>query len=217
MDNQLNVGKNIRYLRERKNLTQTELAEMVGTTVNAISTYERAKHAPKLSTIRTIAEALDTTLAEIVSRDIEEDDNRKKYGSIAEEQATAYSPSNGNYIPLSQTQAYLKGQNHNLKSFYLPYISGNRYQIFDLASEMMHPTIAKGDRVLVEQIEMSSIRGGTICVLITEIDGLITKRVSVSGDMATLSSDNPSYEDYTIPISEIKEIWKVREIFRVVN
>lgn len=54
------IGKNIRTLREQKNLTQEELAERLFVTRQTVSNYETGKTRPDVDTILKIAEILET-------------------------------------------------------------------------------------------------------------------------------------------------------------
>ena len=75
------IGEVIVELRKKKNLKQYELAEMVGITVNSLSSIERNKNLPRPHTLKEIARALGVIpemifLMNIKSGEIPED---KKY------------------------------------------------------------------------------------------------------------------------------------------
>lgn len=55
-----NVGKKILEVRTRRNLTQEELAEKVGSVPSYISNIERKNKCPSLSLLRKIVKELDT-------------------------------------------------------------------------------------------------------------------------------------------------------------
>jgi transcriptional regulator with XRE-family HTH domain len=52
--------------RERRLLTQAELAERVGMTVGTINRIERGVHEPRFSTIRKLAAALDVAADDLI-------------------------------------------------------------------------------------------------------------------------------------------------------
>lgn len=54
------IGKNIKALRQRKNLTQEELAERLFVTRQTVSNYENGKTRPDVDMILKIAEVLET-------------------------------------------------------------------------------------------------------------------------------------------------------------
>lgn len=57
------VGKRIKAARQRKGLTQDQLAELVHTSKASVSNWERDKHSPD-SAIPRLEDALDITLSE---------------------------------------------------------------------------------------------------------------------------------------------------------
>lgn len=52
------MGERVRYLRERRVLTQEELAQKAGLRTATVGDLERGKHRPRPSTLRKIAAAL---------------------------------------------------------------------------------------------------------------------------------------------------------------
>jgi len=61
------VGKNIRYYRLMKEMSQEALAKTVGVGKMAISNYESGKRTPDYNTSRKIAKALDISLAKLLA------------------------------------------------------------------------------------------------------------------------------------------------------
>ena len=59
------LGQAIKLLRKEKGIGQEELGEIVGVTGSAISRYESGKRDPDSDTLALIAEALDSTVAEL--------------------------------------------------------------------------------------------------------------------------------------------------------
>lgn len=57
----MNVGDRIKELRTQKQLTQSNLAEMVGLTYVQIGRYETYRSTPSSDILQKLAEALDTT------------------------------------------------------------------------------------------------------------------------------------------------------------
>ena len=64
------IGKNIKYYRLEKGLTQKTLADKIGITWEMISRYEREKSTP-LRHIQEIADALDVPIAKLLQKDCE--------------------------------------------------------------------------------------------------------------------------------------------------
>lgn len=68
MDNYV-TGSTIKRLRERKNLTQAQLAERLDVSPKTISKWETAKGLPDISLLGAIASALDISVMELMSGD----------------------------------------------------------------------------------------------------------------------------------------------------
>lgn len=58
---------NVKRLRERKNYSQSELAELVGVSQQAIADYEKGKKVPNIITGVDLARKLDTTVEQLLN------------------------------------------------------------------------------------------------------------------------------------------------------
>ena len=56
------TGKNIRYFRMLRNMTQDELAEKLAVTRQTISNYENGKSQPDFETLTKLSEILDADI-----------------------------------------------------------------------------------------------------------------------------------------------------------
>lgn len=61
------IGEKIRTVRKDASLTQTQLAELMGTTQQAVYLYERGENSPKIDTVAKIAEALKVPVEYLLS------------------------------------------------------------------------------------------------------------------------------------------------------
>ena len=66
MDNYV-TGAAIKRLREKKEMTQAELADKIGVTAKAVSKWETAKGLPDISLIEPLAAALGASVTELMS------------------------------------------------------------------------------------------------------------------------------------------------------
>jgi len=73
----MSLADNIRRYRERKNITQKELAETVGITQQALSLFEQGVKVPGIITAVDIAKTLDTTVEQLVDGQTAENKNVK--------------------------------------------------------------------------------------------------------------------------------------------
>ena len=63
------TGVTIKILREKKGLTQTELADILGVSSKAVSKWETAKGLPDISLIEPLANALSVSVMELMTGD----------------------------------------------------------------------------------------------------------------------------------------------------
>lgn len=64
-------GKRLRQLRRQKDLTQEQLAEVTGLSVDSISNIERGINAPSFQTLERLAKALSVSVAELFQFDLD--------------------------------------------------------------------------------------------------------------------------------------------------
>ncbi len=69
------TGGIIRQLRERKGMTQNELAERIGVSGKAVSKWETSRGLPDISIMGDLAGALGVSIAELLTGDLRENDN----------------------------------------------------------------------------------------------------------------------------------------------
>jgi transcriptional regulator with XRE-family HTH domain len=66
MDLKKQIAARIRTIRTARDLSQDDLAAMIGRSVDAISNIERGKNLPSLETLMALAEGLQLTLVDLV-------------------------------------------------------------------------------------------------------------------------------------------------------
>ena len=83
MDLKEMIGSRIREIRNKKGITQDQLAERVGISSKYLSSIERGKENPTLSTILKLAQSLDVMPAEFFTH-LEIEDPAKRKSMIIE-------------------------------------------------------------------------------------------------------------------------------------
>ena len=75
------LGRNLKTLRKKNNLTQSNLADSLAVSRQAVCMWERGERTPKISVLTKIAKTFETTIDHIVNRElIFRDDKLKKKG-----------------------------------------------------------------------------------------------------------------------------------------
>lgn len=65
-DDAKKLGENLKKIRTKKNITQTELAKTLGVDKSFVSNIENGKTNPTLSTITSLAQALNVSINELL-------------------------------------------------------------------------------------------------------------------------------------------------------
>ena len=70
------TGKTIKDLREKKELTQKQLADMISVSDRAVSKWETQKGLPDITLLEPLSQALGVTVSELLSGECIENRNR---------------------------------------------------------------------------------------------------------------------------------------------
>ena len=62
----MNIGNNIKQLRQQKNMTQEQIAEKLGVTYQAVSKWENDISCPDITLLPSLAKKLGMTLDELL-------------------------------------------------------------------------------------------------------------------------------------------------------
>ncbi|WP_026998398.1 XRE family transcriptional regulator [Eisenibacter elegans] len=225
------LSKNLKYLRERNNRqTQENLADALGITRSAVSSYEDGRAEPKLVVMNRIAQYFNITLDQLLNVDLsrmrEEDIARQrevsKYASahnlrILTITVDKENNENVELVPEKARAGYTTGYSDpnylsNLPKYQLPFLpQGKTYRAFEITGDSMLPllpnTIVIGEYVT----NWTDLRDGQTCIVVSKNEGIVLKKVyNRIKDRATLllKSTNIQYRPYEIPAEEVLEIWK---------
>jgi transcriptional regulator with XRE-family HTH domain len=80
-------GKNVKYFRFHRRLSQSELAEKADISVTFLSNIERGKMFPKVETLSRLTESLGVDVSELFKPDIIGEDNKKVISRLSEDLA----------------------------------------------------------------------------------------------------------------------------------
>lgn len=70
----MDFGKNLRMYRRERDLTQAQLAEMVGVAHNTIAGYEKGDREPSYQTLEAIADVLNVSIDALMGKDESENE-----------------------------------------------------------------------------------------------------------------------------------------------
>ncbi|HEV7348019.1 XRE family transcriptional regulator [Telluribacter sp.] len=224
-------GANIKFLRERRKLSQEALAEQLGLTRSKLNALENGQtKAPqpedylkfsdffKIS-VDSLLKIDLSRLSELKLRELEAGNDVYMTGSQIRVLAITVDKENREnveYVPVKAKAGYRSGYADPeylaaLPRFSLPNLpQGHTYRMFPITGDSMLP-IPEGSDVVGQYVEdWKSIRPGTPCILILKGDqDFVFKEVTVQPDGGLLlRSYNMLYEPYTVRAEEVLEIWK---------
>ena len=123
-------------------------------------------------------------------------------------------PAQAGYAAETSDPTYIQ----DLPTFTLPdykYKIGT-HRSFDVSGDSMEPTLFEGDKVICSFLEPTlyenAMKDNYVYVIVTRGD-VVVKRITnkIKEDkQLILHSDNNFYEDYTVNLGDIREIWYVR-------
>ncbi|MBD8489906.1 helix-turn-helix domain-containing protein [Echinicola sp. CAU 1574] len=216
------LGKNLKYLRKGKQMTQENLSDQLGIKRTMISAYEDGRSEPKLSTLKLIGDIFSVSLDELLYHDIEKKGRKatqKKDIKILTVSLDNEENENITMIPQKASAGYLNGYAdpefvQQLPQFHLPNLSKNAtYRAFEINGDSMLP-LPSGTVVIGAYVEqLTDIKSGKTYILVSETEGVVYKRVfnylEENGKLF-LVSDNDMYKPYEIPGEDVKEVWEAK-------
>lgn len=128
--------------------------------------------------------------------------------------------SDNDRIPLVSIKAqagYLEGYDDSnyieeLPTYSVPDMRNGTYRMFQVSGFSMYPTLQDGSYVIGKFVEnWEWLSDNRVCVVITERDGVIVKRVTNRArekGFLYCKSDNRDYKHITVRVEDIREIWE---------
>lgn len=180
-----NIGKRIRYLREKKGMSQTELARLAKIGKSTLSEYEAGKVNPTADVVKRIAKVLDVSADYLLGIS---DIYRQ-----ADEVLKTDIPEVVKYVPLYEVEVSA-GNGAFPDGFYyselIPVTVPNIDYAFKVMGDSMEPIIMNGSLVLVKATPVTDSGKMIVCLY----DNLILlKWFYKDKDNVVLFSENPAY------------------------
>ncbi|WP_299385835.1 LexA family transcriptional regulator [uncultured Lacinutrix sp.] len=215
------ISKNIKHLRSLKKLSQEGIAEELNVTRSRIGSYEENRSAPTIEFLIAFSDYFKIPIDILLRNDLTK---AKDFSFIELNNQRVLFPitvddANENLIevvPVKASAGYLAGYDdpeyiEQLQKIKLPFLPTGKHRAFPIKGDSMLP-MKDGSFVIGRFIEdRSEIKSGRTYVLVTLNDGMVYKRVYNEIDLnntLVLKSDNKIYNEYSVPINEVLEIWE---------
>lgn len=214
-------AKNLSFLRKQKNLSQEALADELKISRSRIGSYEESRSEPPIEMLIRFSVFFELPIDVMVKNDLSKS-HEKSFIEVAQHRVLfpiLVNEENEDIIevvPVKASAGYLNGYAdpeyiEQLGQIKLPFIPTGKHRAFPIKGDSMLP-LKEGSWVIGKFVEnKGDLRSGRTYVLLTRNEGLVYKRIyTVDNDVSNiiLKSDNKNYEPYTLPYSEILEIWE---------
>ena len=226
-------GNNIKFLRERKTLSQKSMAEKLGISRSKVNGLENAHiDTPKIIdcihfsnffkvSIDSLIKVDLSKLPELKLRELEAGNDVYMMGGNIRVLAITVDKDekeNMEYVPIKAKAGYKAGYNDpqfiaSLPKFSMPNMPKNgTFRMFPTKGDSMLP-IPENCDVIAQYIEdWKNIKPKTLCIVILKGDqDFVFKQVSfLENGVFLLESFNAAYPPYQVAAEDILEIWKFR-------
>ena len=225
----MHFAENLRFLRLRRNKSQTDLAAELELTRTTLSGYEKNVQPPFRILIK-ISEYFNVSLDALIKYkldvlsafqlaqiekgfDVDVTGNKLRLLTIT---VDSKGKENIEMVPLKAQAGYTNSYGDldfiaSLPKFKLPFLPENKtYRTFQIKGDSMLP-IPENSWVTCSYVEnWEHIKNGKACVVVTKSEGLVFKLVYLRVDSGffLLVSSNRDYNPYEIPVSQVLEIWQ---------
>jgi transcriptional regulator with XRE-family HTH domain len=225
----MHFAENLKFLRSRRNKSQSDLASELEITRTTLSGYEKNVQPPFRTLIR-ISEYFNVSLDALIKYklnvlsefqlsqiekgfDVDVTGSKLRLLTIT---VDSKGKENIEMVPLKAQAGYTNSYGDLdfislLPKFKLPFLPENKtYRTFQIKGDSMLP-IPENSWVTCSYVEnWEHIKNGKACVVVTKNEGIVFKLVYIRLDSGVLLlvSSNRNYNPYEIPISQVLEIWQ---------
>ncbi len=217
------AGKNLKYLRKLRGLTQEEFANKLKIKRSLLGAYEEERAEPRIDVLEVVSEQFKLTLDELLLKDLS--DTKGSYLSKRRAQKLVSGNAEITFVPMKAAAGYLAGFADpefidELNTFTLPMLAPGSYRAFEIVGDSMLPT-PSGSVIVGEKVDdFEDVRASNTYIIISRNEGIVYKRVMKSNrtkNKLTLISDNPAYQPYNVDAENIIEIWKATLVMSKAN
>lgn len=210
------LNKMITTLRKLNGDTQESLARALEIPRTNLSSYEQGKALPPLPVLKKLASLYKIDIRDLIYTPEEREHLEAESPKVLVISVDADGNENIVLVPEKAAAGYARGYAdrefvQELPTFKLPFLSRGTFRAFEIAGDSMLP-IPSGSIIIGKYVEsFSHLKRGETYLFVTATEGILFKRVAdMSNEKILLQSDNPLYPVISMPLSQIREVWKSR-------
>ncbi|MBL7471184.1 helix-turn-helix domain-containing protein [Robertkochia sediminum] len=219
-------GKNIRKIRNLKNLSQQAMAEVFELKRGALGAYEEGRSEPKIDTLIKFANYFGISIDDLLTKELTVNDLLKFRGDQVHSALIRQIPMTE--IPYINTGNEVDYMNDSTKQGYvgdfprivLPVDNRDHkvlrsYQIDNLEMSKGDTGLYPGDVVIGELLqpeEFAFLESGTLVLLVTS-HKMILRQLVKDDKGFLLKATDPNFKDIAVQdLNDFKEVWKIRHV-----
>ena len=212
------AGKNLKYLRKLRGLTQEEFAAKLQIKRSLLGAYEEERAEPRIDVLELVSDTFKVTLDDLLRKDLSE---VKGSYLVKRRQLKMMSENNTiQFVPVKAAAGYLAGYaDHEfideLNTFTLPMLGAGQYRAFEIIGDSMLPT-PSGSVIVGEKVEsVEDVRNSQAYIVVSRNEGIVYKRIvknNKAKNKLTMVSDNPSFQPYQINTEDVIELWQAQMV-----
>ena len=209
---------NIRFLRYRRNESQSDVAEKLLITRGRYGKYEDGVNEPPIELLVRISKYFRVSIDLLVTVDIRKypideiialPDNRLVLPVMVDRKGE----NRIELVPHRASMGYISGYTdpdyiESLQTISLPFLRNGKYRAFPAEGDSM-PPYNDGTLLVGKYVEGKEYLRQNRTYIFVTTDGIVYKRYTQQSESGTMvSSDNQFYEPYEIPWENVLEIWE---------
>lgn len=214
----IRLSTNLKYLRQKANFSQSELAEKLGIARTTLGDYERGKTEPSLEMLTKFSRLFEVDIDSFITLDLGDDSIDVTNSQDMRILAISVDSENNENIELVETKAeagYMDGFQDpeyikDLPKISFPNMPRGTYRGFEITGDSMLP-IESGSIIIASYVErLEDLKDGNTYIIASQERGLVYKRVKKDfvNNKLLLISDNTQFKPYEVNLKEVTEVWK---------
>ena len=212
------ISKNLKYLRQKNNLSQQAFSDALEIPRTTLGDYERGKTEPNIAMLIKISNFFDVKVDELINSDLSLGKYEILKNQVLKVLAITVDDNNEGNIELvdSKAEAGYLDSYHNpeyikeLPRIRIPNISSGTYRAFEIQGDSMLP-MESGSIIITSYVEsINEINDDRTYIIVSQREGLVYKRIrkDMERNKLILISDNDVYLPFDISFEDINEVWK---------
>lgn len=222
---------NLKHLRKniQPKATQEKMAELLGVSISTYGSYEEGRAEPRLENLQKLTNFFGVTIEALLNQDLSlqtaTSGSTIKAGpgpTILATTLDTHGKDNIEWVAQKAAAGYTTGYSdlefvQKLPVFQVPFLDAHKkYRAFTIQGDSMLP-IPSGSMVFAEYMDdWASIKDDTACIVVTETDGIVFKKVFNylnSQRCLLLVSSNPVFKPFLVGAEDVLEVWRFAGFF----